>query len=145
MSHHLISKKVWISVVVLAVMFFALTYAWFYFTNQFLLQAEIEEREELRSEEESEAAKEMAKEPAKETAQPMTEPIQEKEPVNQFPCTLQLRDGAIGLYDEEGNLRQSLRQVGEYLSEQDRMQLIRGIRAENEQELIGLCESYHLQ
>lgn len=137
MSHHLISKKIWISAAVLTIMFLGLTYAWFYYTNQLLLQTEIAERKENQSVAPSESAAEVA--------QPMIEPIETKEPVLSFPCTLRMKDGAIGLYDENGSLCQEMKQIGEYLSDQDRIQLIQGIQAENEQELIALCESFHLQ
>lgn len=140
MFRQLLSKKLWISVWGLSVLFVLLTYVWFYYVNQWAEQAQ---REDLREEQ---AVVVMTEEVAA-AAQQMTEPIElEPEiPPLTFPCTMKMKDGKIGLYNQEGVLCQELKQISEYLNEQDRIQLIQGIMAEDKQELVLLCESYHLQ
>ncbi len=137
MFRQLLSKKLWISVLSLSMLFILLTYVWLYYLNQWVLQAE---RETWKQEQVVTVTEEVAA-----AAQQMAEPIEMEVPSLTFPCTMKMKDGQIGLYNQDGVLCQELKQSSEYLSEQDRIQLIQGITAENKQELVLLCESYHLQ
>lgn len=143
MSHHFISKKVWIGVIILTCLFFGLTYIWMYYTNQLIRQAGLP-----RSETESTvqgAKSPEPEEPVEEAARYNQEPIEAKDPAVSFPCLVQLQQGRLGLYDLEGRCLQELHQVGEWLSETDEKQLREGIKVQNEEELIMTLESYHLQ
>ena len=137
MSHDFISKKIWISALVLTCVFLLLVSIWFYYTNQFLIQSEVGEREEQLSM--------VQVEMVTEAAEQIAAPILEEKPVLQFPCIIKMQDETIGIYLSDGTLYQTLSQCGEKLSVPDRIQLIRGIEVEDEKQLISLCESYHLQ
>ena len=56
-----------------------------------------------------------------------------------------MKKGVVGIYGEEEQCIKEYKQAGEYMSEKDRMELQRGIWVENEQELVMLLESFHLQ
>ena len=145
MSRFLLSKKIWIGALILMIVFFSLTYVWFDWTNQVLLQAEQTEKEQYTeriSQESAVSAERM--EPVAETVQGMTEPIEKTVEVT-FPCMVQLREGEIGIYNEGGQLCRNMRQSGEYLSAADREPLQKGIWIADPEQLILLCESYHLQ
>lgn len=141
MSRYLLSKKIWVSVAISGSLFVLLTYTWFYHLNQWAAQ---EERIALK-EIQLIFMMERVAEAADQVLQPIAQPAASTEVTLTFPCIMKMKEGKIGLYNEEGVLCQELKQISEYLGDQDRIQLIQGIQANNQQELVLLCESYHLQ
>lgn len=141
MSHHFHYKKIWIGMLGAAVLFWGLCYAWFYYTNQYMEQAQRQESQEASSQESLLSGGRLVAE----AAQDMLPPLAETGAGVRYPCQMVLRGDTIGLYDSENRLLKTMKQTGEYLSETDRAQLIRGISVEDEEQLILLCESYHLQ
>ena len=154
MAHHFLSKKIWISVAVVTVLFLALTYAWFFFANQLIQQTEMARIHAITGYQAADIAQDTALAASQltgevqknaenltaETANTQAEPQEV-----QYPCYVKMQDDRIGVYSETGELYKTMRQTGEFLSDTDRTQLIQGIQVENEKELIMLCESFHLQ
>ena len=49
MSHHLLSKKLWIVIVGMTCTFLGMAYVWLHYVNQWSMQAEISVGEEIES------------------------------------------------------------------------------------------------
>ena len=142
MSHHLLSKKIWISVIIMTCMFLGLAYVWMYYTDQFILQAELTMQDSKKAENENQASKIT---PTEEAALYTQEAIDAEKIEKPYPCVVQMKEGSIGVFAQDGSCLRDLQQVGEWLSETDQTQLMSGIWVENEKELVMVLESYHLQ
>ncbi len=143
MSHHLLSKKIWIGILLLSCVFLVIAYVWLYYTDQWILQAElpVQEKETEKEKKETDEIDSAVEEVNLNAA----EPIKKGKPEMMYPCVIQMQQGEVGIYAEDGVYLQKLTQVGEWISEIDQKQLQQGIWIENEKELIMVLESYHLQ
>ena len=145
MSHFLLSKRIWLIALGLSCLFFVLAYLWFYYTNQWVLQAR---KMESKPEEVAGIVDKILPDWWAETIETVwteTEKVQTEDPELTFPCRVQLVDDVIGVFNEAGQLCRTMRQVSEYLSDRDREELLEGILAQNDYELIMVYESFHLQ
>jgi len=143
MSHHLLSKKLWIVIIGMTCTFLGMAYVWLHYVNQWSMQAEVPVREEIESQRPDNKAKEK---PIAETVnQAATDEIDKGKIEKIYPCIIQMIQGEVGIYTENGDYLQELNQAGELFSEIDRKNLQQGIWIQNEEELIMVLESYHLQ
>ncbi len=143
MSHHLLSKKLWIGITFMTCAFFSMAYVWLYYADQWSMQAELPITEE-KAEQAEEKTEEIAS-TAEAVNKTTTESIEKGKISKIYPCVIQMIQGQVVICTEDGDYLRELNQVGELLGEIDRKQLQQGIRIENEEEMIMVLESYHLQ
>ncbi len=143
MSHHLLSKKLWIGITIMTCTFLGMAYGWLYYADQWSMQAEMSVGDEETGHAEVELEEKTST--AEAVNQTTTDPIEKGKIQEVYPCVIQMIQGQIGIYTEKGEYLRELNQVGELLGEIDRNQLQQGIWIENEKELIVILESYHLQ
>ncbi len=143
MSHHLLSKKLWIGISIMTCTFLGVAYVWLYYADQWSRLAELPVEEE-NNEHTEEIAEEKAS-PAEAANMTTTEPVEKGKLDMLYPCVIQMIHGEVVICTEEGDYLRELNQVGELLGEIDRKKLQQGIRIENEEEMIMVLESYHLQ
>ncbi len=146
MSHHLLSKKLWVGIGIMTCTFLAIAYAWFDYADHSIIQTEIPNQEMKTRADKTEPGKKVSM--TEEAALYAQEPIRAEniEKIEEgYPCMVQMKQENIGLYTQDGTCIRQLIQVGEWLSEADKKQLQQGLWVESERELIMVLESYHLQ
>lgn len=143
MSHYLLSRKCWLGLILLPCVFFGIVYIGLDYVEQRITQLETlvtKVEGQLMDEEKQLALQEVM--------------IQSEEALNeseidkkelQYPCKLKMKHERIGLYVNDEYCIKEFKQVGEYLETRDVLELRRGIEVINEQELVMLLESFHLQ
>ena len=143
MSHHLLSRKLWIGLLLIPCIFFAIVFAGMDYLEMKLLQIEtpVIETEVQTSDQVSNLA---VQEAAYQTEKILNNSNIEKTKL-EFPCKVQMKHGKIGIYLENESCVKEYKQVGEYLGEVDILELTKGIWVKDETELIVVLESFHLQ
>ena len=149
MSHFFMPKKGWlllIGLIVLSGFFYSFAYKWMERAEQYLMQTRFSVKTEstpiglgARSPRIDIEVEEISIGEWIETSHVL---LNRK---GLFPCMLRMVEEEFGVYQKDGVCIKQLKQTGENLTERDREKLCQGIEVLNEEELIELLESYHLQ
>ena len=149
MSRRLFTTQLWVSLVavmLLAGVFLGGVYFWLNSVQQYILETETPEADQPEQEEATDIAENTVESQEATLAALQAErALGQLEMDMEFPCMIQIVDGEIGVFQPEGRCVKKLSQVGEYLSAADEQVLRRGIQVNNEEELVMVLESYHLQ
>lgn len=137
MSYYLFLKKCWIGMILASCIFFGGVYIGLDYSNQKVMESKVPENE--NGEEKMDV-----KEAALQTEAAIEENKIERL-TTKYPCKVQMKQEIIGLFGENEQCIKEYKVVGEYFSKREQEELQRGIWIQNEQELIMVLESFHLQ